>query len=189
MHSTDNLEDGYIGSGKRLWYSIKKYGKDNFKCEILEFLPNRGSLKLREKEIVSESLIQDNMCLNIVRGGVGGIFDDNHGKKFKEGASKWMKSMWMNEEYREKISQILRNNMKKNHILGKIRYNTFEGKSHTEQTKQKIGISNSIKQKGDKNSQYGTCWITNGELNKKIKKTESIPDGWQLGRKINLRGN
>ena len=26
MHSTDNLEDVYIGSGKRLWFSIKNYG-------------------------------------------------------------------------------------------------------------------------------------------------------------------
>ena len=30
MHSTDNLNDGYIGSGKRLWHSIRKYGKENF---------------------------------------------------------------------------------------------------------------------------------------------------------------
>ena len=28
---------------------------------------------------------------------------------------------------------------------------------------------NSIPQ-GEKNSQYGTCWITNGEINKKLKK-------------------
>ena len=27
MHSTSNLEDGYLGSGKRLRYSIRKYGK------------------------------------------------------------------------------------------------------------------------------------------------------------------
>ena len=31
MHSTDDLNDKYIGSGKRLWYSINKYGINNFK--------------------------------------------------------------------------------------------------------------------------------------------------------------
>jgi hypothetical protein len=35
---------------------------------------------------------------------------------------------------------------------------------------------------GFNNSQFGTCWITNGTQNKKIKKTEVIPSGWSLGR-------
>ena len=30
-HSTDNLNDGYLGSGKCLLAAIKKYGKENFK--------------------------------------------------------------------------------------------------------------------------------------------------------------
>ena len=33
MHSTDDLEDGYIGSGTKLWHSIKKHGLENFKME------------------------------------------------------------------------------------------------------------------------------------------------------------
>jgi hypothetical protein len=61
----------------------------------------------------------------------------------------------------------------------------WTNKKHTDETKRKIGDANSIKQKGVDNSQYGTCWITNGIENKKIKKTDLIPDGWKLGRKIN----
>ena len=37
---------------------------------------------------------------------------------------------------------------------------------------------------GEKNSQYGTMWITNGETNKKIRKTEPIPEGYYKGRKL-----
>ncbi len=63
------------------------------------------------------------------------------------------------------------------------------GKTHKEETKKKIGESNSISQLGNSNSQYGTCWITNGIENKKIKKTDDIPSGWSYGRKINSRSN
>lgn len=37
---------------------------------------------------------------------------------------------------------------------------------------------------GEKNSQFGTCWIYSRELNleKKIKKSEALEKGWQYGR-------
>jgi len=34
----------------------------------------------------------------------------------------------------------------------------------------------------NKNSQFGTMWITDGEKNSKIKKEENIPEGWRRGR-------
>lgn len=39
-------------------------------------------------------------------------------------------------------------------------------------------------QQGNKNSQYGTMWITNGTDNKKIPKELIIPMGWYNGRVI-----
>lgn len=58
----------------------------------------------------------------------------------------------------------------------------WTGKKHKEETKRKIGEKNSILQSGEKNSQYGTMWITNGSENKKIKSIALIPDGWYKGR-------
>jgi len=43
MHSTDNIDDGYVGSGKFLWNSIRKYGIENHKRVILEFCKDRIS--------------------------------------------------------------------------------------------------------------------------------------------------
>ena len=53
MHSTNNVNDGYKGSGTRLRYSIRKYGIENFECKILEWYSDRESLVAREKEIVT----------------------------------------------------------------------------------------------------------------------------------------
>jgi len=63
----------------------------------------------------------------------------------------------------------------------------FKNKKHSNETKRKIGLSNSLKQKGEFNSQYGTCWITNGIENKKIHKSDNIPEGWSLGRKLKIK--
>lgn len=43
---------------------------------------------------------------------------------------------------------------------------------------------NKFSHKGESNSQYGTCWICNIELqkNQKISKDAPIPNGWILGR-------
>ena len=37
---------------------------------------------------------------------------------------------------------------------------------------------------GIDNSQYGTCWITNEIINKKIYKGDVIPNEFRLGRKL-----
>lgn len=69
MHSTDDLNDGYVGSGTRLWHSIKKHGRENFSIEILEFCVDRESLKQREAELITEEMLQDPMCMNLAMGG------------------------------------------------------------------------------------------------------------------------
>lgn len=84
LHSTNNLDDGYFGSGKRLWRSIKKYGKDAHTKEIIEFLPTREELKSREKEIVNQECISDPLCMNIALGGTGGDIIAAAGKTYIE---------------------------------------------------------------------------------------------------------
>jgi len=69
MHSTNDLNDGYKGSGTRLARSMKKYGKDAHLCEVLEHHPSRQALSEREKQIITKEMLQDPMCLNIGPGG------------------------------------------------------------------------------------------------------------------------
>jgi hypothetical protein len=72
MHKTNNLQDGYLGSGTILKRSVNKHGVENHICEILEYLPDLDSLIKREREIVNEKLISDPSCMNLKIGGLGG---------------------------------------------------------------------------------------------------------------------
>jgi hypothetical protein len=187
MHSTSNLKDGYLGSGKKLRYSIRKYGKENFKLEILEFLESRDELVKRERELVNEDILKDSMCMNLKIGGTGGWGFKNKEIKTKliKLLKEYSKINWSNPEYKERMRIIAKKVMDENHKLGKCKYDNFRGKKHKDDSKKKIGLANSIKQKGINNSQFGTSWITNGIENKKIRKNDLIPNGWQIGRIIN----
>lgn len=189
MHSTDNLEDGYMGSGKRLGYSIRKHGKENHITEIIEFLPNRSSLKKRESEIINEQFLKETLCMNLQLGGGGGFSSEEHQKKAQAASHEsYRNRLKTDDKFRDKVFLNLYQNMKKYHKSGKHKYDNFTGKKHTEETKQKMRDKAS-QRIGDKSSQYGTCWITNGSENKKIKKTETIPDAWVLGRSMRLKTN
>lgn len=69
VHSTNNLKDGYFGSGSMLHANIRDYGKENFIKEILEFFPTRKDLMNEEKRIVNIDKLSDPLCLNIILGG------------------------------------------------------------------------------------------------------------------------
>ena len=184
MHSCSNLEDGYMGSGKRLGYSIRKHGLENHTKEILEFLNDRESLAKREAEIVNEQFLQDPLCMNIQIGGGGGFHSVKQQQyRSRCGGQATAKKLLIDINYREKHAKIASDNFKEAHKNGKIKYNTFKNKQHLEETKQ-LMREKANQRVGNKNSQYGTCWITNGLENNKIRKGEAIPDGWRLGRKI-----
>lgn len=69
FHSTNNLDDGYLGSGKLLIKAIEKYGPQNFKKEILFVFDNQKEAEDKEREIVNEYFINDEKTYNLVTGG------------------------------------------------------------------------------------------------------------------------
>ena len=183
MHCTDNLNDGYIGSGKHLKSSIKKYGKENFTCEILEFLQNRKELIKREKEIINEEILKDPNSMNLQPGGGGGLTTDEHKHNFHSAGGK--STIHLLKKYRDThIEKLKTDETYRKFYKDKLKggNNYWLGKNHKDESKKKIGVANSIKQQGQSNSQFGTRWITNGIQNKKIKKDDTLPEGWRLGR-------
>ena len=187
MHSTDNLNDGYLGSGTYLKRSINKHGKENHSIKILEFVNSREQLAAREKEIVSLQEIAKKECMNLKVGGEGGFSKEI--QKIGSLAGNLEKTRLMKEDpaYRARIVGTISENMKRQFAEGKrtsFNVGQWIGKKHSEETKKKIGAANSTKQKGEGNSQFGKCWITNEVENKKIHKGDPIPKGWRLGRVV-----
>lgn len=72
MHCTNNLDDGYIGSGVVINKAIRKYGKDNFKREILSFYNSCTELVDAEINLITEEVTRDPMSYNMTIGGTGG---------------------------------------------------------------------------------------------------------------------
>jgi hypothetical protein len=191
MHSTNNLEDGYMGSGTRLKRSLNKHGKENHKVEFLEFLDTRKELKERESEIVNLNEIAKEECMNLKVGGYGGLSNEEHKKAFTDAGINNFKN---NKEKRDAAVRLTQSTpeFRKNMSNARKKYletnpNSFEGRSHTEETKHKISESMGGKGIGNTNSQYGTCWITKDGSNKKIKKedlNEYLEIGWVKGREL-----
>lgn len=188
MHKTSNLEDGYFGSGKLLKYAVNKHGIDNFQKEYLFIFDNYQDMMNKEIELVNEELIKNPLSYNLTVGGWGGnrIVDSNHPTWSAEHTSRMglalKKSREENVVLDQKLRLISSTTLEASHKAGKMRYDTFSGKKHSEKSKRLIGSKNKQLQSGEGNSQFGTKWITNGIENRKMMKDEELPNGWKYGR-------
>jgi len=69
IHCTNNLNDGYMGSGKLLHKAYDKYGIENFNKEIIQFCNSLEEVSNLEKQIVNEDLLNNPLCYNVIKGG------------------------------------------------------------------------------------------------------------------------
>lgn len=194
-HKTKNLNDGYMGSGKYLKRAIVKHGLENFEKEILHIFDTPELMYNKEAEIVNEDFLSDENTYNLRKGGYGGFDYINKNPNIfltDKRLNSLMPIEMTRKIYIEKFyndndfAKKVKNNLKTATRISQEKnpLGTFYGKKHSEQTKKIIGEKNSINHIGEKNSQYNTMWITNGVINKKISKNESIPKGWNKGRKF-----
>ena len=70
-HSSDSLDDDYMGSGTLIKAAIAKYGIDNFKKTILKTFPTSEEAFEHEAQIVTMVEVNDPMCYNVQLGGKG----------------------------------------------------------------------------------------------------------------------
>lgn len=197
-HKTEDLNDEYMGSGLLLQRAYLKYGVENFEKQILHIYENSEEMFNKEKELV---YVGEN-SYNIKEGGCGGF--DYINKNNMNKSENWLKAM-KSEEVRNKISRGVkkyRNTLSEQEIKKQISIKKeslkkyfeengswWNGKKHKESTKKKQSDAHKGKYVGEKNNNYGKCWINNGIENKSIKKEtldEWISKGYKKGMKMDL---
>lgn len=200
VHKTPNVDDRYFGSGTFLKRSIEKYGIENFEKEILACFDDPDSMYKMESELVNEEFVNREDTYNLKLGGFGSfdyvnsIGANRYPRKQNknvlrslEKANEVFLYLIKDSEYKEEWSNKIRKGLE-NYYLDNP--GNWAGKKHKQETKekQKETFQKIEHQKGNKNSQFGTMWIYCQETkeNKKILKTDPIPEGWVKGRKIKV---
>lgn len=139
-HSTNNLNDKYLGSGKYLKRAFKKYGRKKFKKEILE------QFKTKEEAFQNEEYhIQKNNTLvphgyNLNKNGGLGI--NNKSYKLSEEHKNKIRIAHLGKPHPHsghKITQEIKEKISKSQ-QGKIPW--MKGKKHTEESKNKMSDAN-----------------------------------------------
>ena len=204
QHQTENIDDGYMGSGLRIKRAIEKYGIENFEKTILFECSSAEEMNAKEAEIVNEDFIARDDVYNIIVGGTGGW--DYVNKEQLNTSGNWKniaqqcKDIFNKTGHYPSKGQMARlketDPLKYQKICNSISHGLKQkiqnesfwwiGRHHSEETKQKMKDfhAKNHPQAGEKNSQYGTIAIYNEETFERATqpKDQPILEGWVKGR-------
>ena len=144
VHSTYDLDDGYLGTGNNIRRAIKKYGKENFKNTILYYCYDAEQMYLTESQIVNESFIKRKDTYNISTGGRGCNKGQSFSDEHKQKISKSNMGKTFSEETKKKLSDSHKKqcNRKGSHHSIETKYKMSELKKNmSTETKKKISES------------------------------------------------
>lgn len=193
-HKTDDLDDGYMGSGLALKRALEKYGAENFEKEYLHIFDTAEEMFEKETELVNESFVARSDTYNIKEGGNGG-FDHITPEQIAERNRRIAKNRVIDKQQR--IEVIRKIHAQPGHLdrvrEGVARYvernggGSFTGKKHSPETIAKMSESSKGMLSGKDNPMYGKCWIHNDKQSIRVDKADLesyIADGWIKGRKM-----
>lgn len=194
VHKTDNLEDEYLGSGLLLNRAIEKYGKENFSKDIIAICDTEEEMYKLEEDLVCQAFLTFFSTYNMKLGGEGGFdyvnknklsgfCDPEVAKKGRKLTDEILRSKGISK--RDLAIKGAKASVDRKVGIHNPNYKHKTGIIPGIKTRLKMRYSHLGKHTSDKNSQYGTIWITNSKENKKIKSNEEIPLGWRKGRIVN----
>jgi hypothetical protein len=203
-HKTKDLNDSYMGSGKYLKHAIEKHGIENFTKDILFVFDTPEEMYAKEADIVNDDFLALENTYNLKTGGFGGFdyineqglqgFTNTETAKLGRSNTNQIlenkygpnwRSLYLSPERRVAASKKAAETKKRRGY--KSNTNQMNTQDAVERKKQKF--KETRHQQGDRNSQYGKIWITDGVSSKSIFKDDSMPDGWYRGRVITSKNS
>ena len=103
LHSTNILDDGYMGSGKKLREDITLLGVDKFIREILYYFETREEAFRKEAELVNRDFVKNELTYNLIQGGIGCIYPNKTKSIYSH--SKKIRPVQVKEEVFEKYNE------------------------------------------------------------------------------------
>ena len=152
-HVTENLADGYKGSGTKLHEYYKQY-PEAYTFTILEFYSNKTELSIAEHNLIGELYKTDPYCLNCNAGGNGSW------AAAAAASSISRKGRPLSEEHKKR----LRARNKGKHLSDETKHKLSEvnrGRKLSEETKRKISESHKGKSSGNKGKKQSEIQIQN----------------------------
>jgi hypothetical protein len=126
------FDENYFGSGIAIKRAVSKYGKENFKIEILEWCANKEQLYDEEYRLsILWDIVNDSNWYNCMEGGHGGNTKVNYTEEQKA-------------EFSKKISNSKRNRPRSEKELQSLTkmHDAWSGSHHTSESKEKIRQAN-----------------------------------------------
>jgi hypothetical protein len=105
VHQTMNINDSYMGSGKRIIRAIAKHGVENFDKKILFVFDNEVDMINMERKIVTEEFLERSDTYNIALGGWGGGIKSKEHRKNLSLSQKGKPRPKASEETKKKMSE------------------------------------------------------------------------------------
>lgn len=185
-----NIDSSYHGSGRLIKQVFKKYGRDNFKEEILEWVKTKPEANKREKELTYEhnALIEQNGY--VLKAG---------SENYTEISNELLK-LYNSEEWTQAISKRMKGNSNgkgavrteeykkacSERMIGNTRGKGLKGYKRSEREKQNMSerMKKQVFAKAYDNFRHsqkwsiGTYWYTNGKINVR---TKECPEGFVKG--------
>jgi hypothetical protein len=187
IHSTENISDGYMGSGTLITKAIQKYGRSNFTKTILKYCDSRELLIELEKKVVNQNFIDREDTYNLT---IGGSSINSTWRKSNETIAYKLKNdpIWAETRSRN-ISLGLTKAIKSGRCSTATREFQMirNKKSLSEESikKRKSTYAKNKYQQGENHNLYGKKIVNDGIIWKWISKEEVekyLESGWKLGK-------